>query len=1502
MPSQQVLDTKKRIAIFGKFNGNDNTIRHIFRKNTMLKDSEKNSKIEIINKLNSQTFFDAIKPEIFFSIDPEQSKIQIGDINFFGFKLFRPNDADLISQKAIKKMPIQIHSHLLDMSDSKDDHGKSVQIFGGKLFKDLVCHADRLCRFSHPNFTKALAAIIFVYVPNRANQKMDNITIQNFIGMFQKILRENMVIREEIIKYMLCLEDDEKSVQTQIKNLLRALKRSESPFNNDKKIKEKQLQSIVETLIELKDGLNTYRGDTKETDNEDHQVASYLKNEDDMEWVADLNLDVNKYYSFDCQEPGLSKNFFTYYQTYKESIDWVSRFVRTDTLHSFVFCWLASKYHSHTDGNRLKASKKLFNISIKGQKYNRRIVESKEVLMEYSKIIEEEMDEAIDQSEIEEDELITHFRIVRDRLKKYFFPTNAYTKKQLFERCKKLFCITCSMAGGIAKLLHTDNKKFTDELFEIYQPFITVLQKFKRDEADERDIDLSEVDENEFTINFEDFLNQLKRKIKEIPKFIEKIQINDELNTKEDKLTISEIKKRFVRLFSRAGYKDFRDSYSDSYEEILKEREELAYLFTAWHDFLMGSDEKLVGLPVSIDTFELPKNAQMDDTEEVNEEQRRSMKKKLNKKIERKSTTGNYPVILQNQLFKYGIKREENEPDGQILSDEKRIANVLFNDKERKIEIKPIESLKPDDIKDISKDQIHFTCKLVNKENGSEDFSIPLDKLSVQFDDLIKKTQQVTTDCPQKIKDQLKNKKVSNAQIIIDNKPFAQVVFNEEKIIINPDNGTTCDEIQSANTKTVTIKYSIDNGEKKEEDFSIKFSDIIDADKLIKKPQIIKKDYPLDLQKLLSNKKVIHNDDEPQAKILFRDKTIANVTFDENARTIQVDPVESNDESEEFLHNLNEDEVLFVYKTQDDLTTRLSDIIDIDELKKIIKEKENIKKNYPLDLRKLLSDKNIIQNDNEPQAKILFRDKTIANIMFDENKSEIQVSPVIDENIKEEFLHNLNEKDILFVYKTQGGEEKGVEEIKFSIAEITDFASIEKVVPVKMSKVIDKYDELTKWMSKCHEAFIKEDTDPIVKQMMRALIVGETILSSPHGSVNLNSRDLSNNIGLIMELVEKIGNPDENWYDNEALEDLQAEKLKDINLSEFYPLTDQQELDMDAILQYHYALCKNLSLVNNYFVDLKEIRDFIESAKTSDLEVQFINSTIDEYNQKADYPHVNLFLNHSPLVVYATKQAFEVKTDSGKDLYNFEPLLSLNASRVQRYIGTDNNRNLALPFFALAPGLFPSEEIIKQIFFPVILTDPKNIFLPPLGEDGIPVDKVIQRDPKLLWIVSALDIPYISLGEISEDDPSKIQGLPSTITEIIEEMGLPEWTRDASVHTYLRQCWLTKYKNYGDELLFVLLINDAMNRGLIPGRGNDDSRLGLYYNDDIPDEYYLNLIRGLAVEQKKPEIKCKEVLEAMFDPISNQTGAVLIGKKNGFDFEINETTIKSVWHKILCPI
>src|SRR5690606_37798596 len=89
----------------------------------------------------------------------------------------------------------------------------------------------------------------------------------------------------------------------------------------------------------------------------------------------------------------------------------------------------------------------------------------------------------------------------------------------------------------------------------------------------------------------------------------------------------------------------------------------------------------------------------------------------------------------------------------------------------------------------------------------------------------------------------------------------------------------------------------------------------------------------------------------------------------------------------------------------------------------------------------------------------------------------------------------------------------------------------------------------------------------------RALALGEYMSATPPEESNLGVADLSNVLGIALDMVEHVGEVDDGKMFKAGVT-LPPDVLARMNLSVHYPVNNARELS--SVLQYHYGQCETL--------------------------------------------------------------------------------------------------------------------------------------------------------------------------------------------------------------------------------------------------------------------------------------------------------------------------------------
>lgn len=155
----------------------------------------------------------------------------------------------------------------------------------------------------------------------------------------------------------------------------------------------------------------------------------------------------------------------------------------------------------------------------------------------------------------------------------------------------------------------------------------------------------------------------------------------------------------------------------------------------------------------------------------------------------------------------------------------------------------------------------------------------------------------------------------------------------------------------------------------------------------------------------------------------------------------------------------------------------------------------------------------------------------------------------------------------------------------------------------------------------------------------RALALGEYMAAAPPQESNLGVADLSNVMGVVLDMVEHVGEVDEAKLFEVGGPPLPEDVLGRMNLSQHYPVNDAGELS--NVLQYHHDQCQSLGELEEYFGELRSLRTLFDSLEGSDAEVTVYNCTLADHASEdvVDFSRDLFLVKQHPVVAYLTAQS-----------------------------------------------------------------------------------------------------------------------------------------------------------------------------------------------------------------------------------------------------------------------
>lgn len=412
----------------------------------------------------------------------------------------------------------------------------------------------------------------------------------------------------------------------------------------------------------------------------------------------------------------------------------------------------------------------------------------------------------------------------------------------------------------------------------------------------------------------------------------------------------------------------------------------------------------------------------------------------------------------------------------------------------------------------------------------------------------------------------------------------------------------------------------------------------------------------------------------------------------------------------------------------------------------------------------------------------------IVNDSGAEIASAVVKSDTIEYKVEQDKAEDFIQDDVKMVVD-QGEEnfEVLVTELDFPKEDIDEAIKQKQQEKDDILDLANKNSQLAEKQNQIVKAYEKDDADRALSNSLRSLLLCEYILAVPKSQSQLGKPDISNILGLMVDVVEHLVEPnDSKVIDGVLVQDGEpTPELSRINLSKYYPVANRDELW--DIVNYQYQLAKELSNVQDYLQELTEVRDFIEALGETDVDLVFVNSTLKEQAEVNQFdqfiPHA-----HSPAFVYLTTQA---QTAQG---------LNKMADRIAELVGDKNAKNLQMPVFISSEDL--PENLTKNSGLPVISAT--DLQLPPLKEkpakEGLVVDKIIQEKPYLLLATAVMmNEGSQAFGNVDRLDIS-------TDTHFKREYNIAINTNQ-TVSDILRELWLKSKKPLLDNVIFVKWMN-----------------------------------------------------------------------------------------------
>ncbi len=438
------MNPNKRLTIVGKFRLNDDKPEYRFC----------NDGSEDKYPLNPEQLFKTLQPQLCFV--PENTK-KIGDAAFNAYKILTPLQAHQQNRPLASMRPLAVKpdSPFFKIeSDSKLPQYHAIQKEGGRLFKVLLTDLNQVARFYQGKFSKALLKLAKEYLLEYANHMLSGHQIDQ--AAWYDIFLSHPDLTTTLLKYLTAYPDDVAKIQQQFQNVLQTATEGKAQWIDHGDEYRKALSQALEMCRQaLESG--------------DDTLTEIANQQRDMEWL--VNYGRQKYQEYNISEAfdEAADNFAHYYQLFRKHSDNLHRFLRSGPLHSFLFCWLASKYQQHSKGNEVTdACQVMYQEGVEGQGKKRLIAESRAEWQDTINVIREAI--SLDQLPDELRQQINNPDLYEagsdalgTNLIKTLETTGNFTRRQLVQQCEDLFVETALLVGGaMGDILRQFNDRFDD--------------------------------------------------------------------------------------------------------------------------------------------------------------------------------------------------------------------------------------------------------------------------------------------------------------------------------------------------------------------------------------------------------------------------------------------------------------------------------------------------------------------------------------------------------------------------------------------------------------------------------------------------------------------------------------------------------------------------------------------------------------------------------------------------------------------------------------------------------------------------------------------------------------------------------------------------------------------------------------------------------------------------------------------------------------------------------
>ncbi|MGB3640127.1 MAG: hypothetical protein WBA39_21495, partial [Rivularia sp. (in: cyanobacteria)] len=369
---------------------------------------------------------------------------------------------------------------------------------------------------------------------------------------------------------------------------------------------------------------------------------------------------------------------------------------------------------------------------------------------------------------------------------------------------------------------------------------------------------------------------------------------------------------------------------------------------------------------------------------------------------------------------------------------------------------------------------------------------------------------------------------------------------------------------------------------------------------------------------------------------------------------------------------------------------------------------------------------------------------------------------------------------------------------ELDIPEVMDFPKQDEIK--KANEIAEDAQSNYQQLSKSMDAILNkyrddESEEPDFNRAFRSLLLCEYIQAAPKGTTQIGREDLSNILGLMVDIVEHLGEVDNSKILDGVLskEPELLRLLQKINLSQYYPVEEGEEgkRNISTILQYHYELCTKLNKVKKYLQELAEIKNFFEIMQRTDLEIIVLNTTVGKYGDE-DYKGYDTFNVNSPSVVYLTSQS---EADEGN--------LQRMAGNLAYFIDDPNNaKNFQIPIFVSSESLS-----LDKAALPLICPTEK-FYLPQLIFDNNEPTETDNLNISVYWEKQQNSYLLLSAALLDSSIPmGSILDFKRSVNRKMQDLFDINLSKNQPVADLLRQFWLSPNCKLLDTLVFTKWLN-----------------------------------------------------------------------------------------------